>query len=51
MEHSVQAYLKRVSTEKLEVFLRQYSQEKETYDHIIPLILAELEQRKHREST
>ena len=47
MDHSVQAYLKRLSTEKLETALAYYLKENQLEDHSseIKLILAELEQR------
>ena len=47
MDHSVQAYLKRLSTEKLETALAYYLQENQVEDHSseIKMILAELERR------
>ncbi len=47
MEHSVQKYLERLSTEVLELFLEQYQQdEAENYDPVLPLIQKELERRE-----
>ena len=51
MEYSVQAYLRRVSTEKLEKFLQDYRNHllKEDCSGMIAAVLQELEQRKSRQ--
>ena len=48
MEHSVEAYLQRVPTEKLVRFLNDYQQGiiTEPYDDTLPYIIAALEKRK-----
>ena len=48
MEHSVQAYLRRLPTQMLEKFLQDYknSQYREDFSEMIGIILRELEQRK-----
>ena len=48
MEHSLQKYLERLSTEVLELFWEQYQQDEweARNDPILPLIQKELERRK-----
>ena len=48
MEHTVTAYISRLSTEKLETFLQQYAtgELKEDYTYIIPYLQAELASRQ-----
>ena len=48
MEHTVNAYLERLPTDRLEQFLQQYAYEegKEDFSYIIPYMQAELDRRK-----
>ena len=48
MEHSVQAYLRRLPTQMLEKFLQDYknSQYREDFSEMIGIVLRELERRK-----
>ena len=48
MEHSVEAYLKRLSTEKLEEFLRKYTETKqeEDFTNAMDQVVQELTHRK-----
>ena len=48
MEYSVQAYLRRVSTEKLEKFLQDYRSNllKEDFSGMIESVIQELERRR-----
>ena len=50
MQHTVMAYISRLSTEKLETFLQQYAtgELKEDYTYIIPYLQAELSHRQTR---
>ena len=51
--HTVQAYLERLPTHKLEQFLQQCKEnnQKEHYDYILPAVCAMLEQRKKGQYT
>jgi len=51
-KHTVQAYLERLPTHKLEQFLQQCkkSDQEEHYDYILPAVYAMLEQRKKGQS-
>ena len=51
MEYSVQAYLRRVSTEKLVQFLQSYQSnlQKEDFSGMIDAVLQELERRKSKQ--
>ena len=51
MEHSVQKYLERLSTEVLELFWEQYQQDEseEICDPVLPLIQKEMESRRETE--
>lgn len=48
MDHSLQSYIERVSTERLEAFLRQYydGELTEDFTHIIPYIEYVVDRRK-----
>ena len=48
MEHSVQAYLKRLPTEALEKFLQDYQNDllKENFSGVIDVVVQELAQRE-----
>lgn len=52
MDHSVQAYLKRLSSEKLEKFLQDYqrNQHSEDFSKIIDAVVQELDRRKEAAS-